>query len=45
MEYIYETHLHTWEASACALMPGAEYIEYMKNYTPKSAKVLTNPIK
>jgi len=31
MDYIYETHLHTWEASACALMPGAEYIEYMKN--------------
>lgn len=31
MEYIYETHLHTWEASACSLMPGAEYIEYMKS--------------
>ncbi len=31
MDYIYETHLHTKEASGCGVMTGAEYIEYMKN--------------
>lgn len=31
MEYIYETHLHTVEASACASMPGEEYPAYMKS--------------
>lgn len=31
MNYIYETHLHTCEASACGIMPGAEYIEFMKS--------------
>ena len=30
MEYIYETHLHTIEASACSGTPGAEHISYMK---------------
>ncbi len=29
MQYIYETHLHTIEASACSGTPGADYIEYM----------------
>ncbi len=31
MEYIFETHLHTTEASACSRTPGVEYIEYMKS--------------
>ena len=30
MEYIYETHLHTIEGSACSDTPAADYIEYMK---------------
>ena len=30
MRYIYETHLHTIEASACSRTPGEEYIDYMK---------------
>ena len=30
MEYIYETHLHTIEASACSSTPGEDYITYMK---------------
>ena len=30
MEYIYETHLHTIEASACSSTPGENYISYMK---------------
>lgn len=29
MEYIYETHLHTVEASACSSTPAADYIDYM----------------
>ena len=29
MGYLYETHLHTSEASACAMVPGADYISYM----------------
>ena len=29
MDYIYETHMHTSEASACAGTPGRDYIEYM----------------
>ncbi len=29
--YIYETHLHTCEASACGKVTGSDYIEYMKN--------------
>lgn len=31
MSYIYETHLHTNLASACARSSGAEYISYYKN--------------
>lgn len=31
MDYIYETHLHTSEASACGQLPGAEYIDFMKS--------------
>ena len=31
MEYIYETHLHTIEGSACSVTPAKNYIEYMKN--------------
>ena len=31
MNYIYETHLHTIEASACSRTPGADYIAYMKD--------------
>ena len=30
MPYLYETHLHTCEASACGKTPGREYPEYMK---------------
>ena len=30
MEYIYETHLHTIEGSACSDTPAKEYIEHMK---------------
>lgn len=30
MDYIYETHLHTCEASLCGIMPGAEYMDFMK---------------
>ncbi len=30
MEYIYETHLHTVEASACSNTSAVEYIDYMK---------------
>lgn len=30
MEYIYETHLHTIEGSACSDTPGKDYIEHMK---------------
>ncbi|MBE5845765.1 MAG: hypothetical protein E7302_16675 [Butyrivibrio sp.] len=29
MNYVYETHLHTLEASACSKTPAADYIEYM----------------
>ncbi|SEL12202.1 MULTISPECIES: PHP domain-containing protein [unclassified Butyrivibrio] len=29
MEYLYETHLHTMEASACSITPAGDYIEYM----------------
>ena len=29
-QYIYETHLHTIEASACSGTPGEDYIEYMQ---------------
>lgn len=28
--YLYETHLHTTEASACALISGAEHVRYYK---------------
>ncbi len=31
MKYVYETHLHTIEASACSRTPGADYIDYMKD--------------
>ncbi len=31
MKYIFETHLHTCQASACGVAHGREYIEYMKN--------------
>ncbi len=31
MKYIYETHLHTIEGSACSDTPGKEYIEHMKS--------------
>ena len=31
MNYIYETHLHTSEASLCGNLPGAEYIDFMKS--------------
>ena len=31
MKYVYETHLHTIEASACASTPGTNYITYMKS--------------
>ena len=31
MNYIYETHLHTIEGSACSRTPGADYIRYMKD--------------
>ncbi len=31
MNYVYETHLHTVEASACGRTPGADYIEHMKS--------------
>ena len=30
MDYIYETHLHTREASACGKTPGRDYISFMK---------------
>ena len=30
MDYIYETHLHTIEASACSTTPGEDYIAHMK---------------
>jgi hypothetical protein len=30
MAYLYETHLHTIEGSACSDTPGKEYIEHMK---------------
>ena len=30
MKYVYETHLHTIEASACARTKGEDYIDYMK---------------
>ena len=29
MSYLYETHLHTMEGSACSSTPAADYIEYM----------------
>ncbi|WP_051656596.1 PHP domain-containing protein [Butyrivibrio sp. AE3004] len=29
MNYLYETHLHTAEASACSCTPAVDYIEYM----------------
>ena len=29
MGFLYETHLHTCEASACGRVPGADYVEYM----------------
>ena len=31
MKYIYETHLHTIEASACSKTPAREYIDHMTN--------------
>lgn len=31
MMYLYETHLHTSEGSACGEVPGAAYIDFMKN--------------
>lgn len=31
MGYLYETHLHTCEASACAKVHGEDYIDYMIN--------------
>ena len=31
MSYIYETHLHTTAASACARSAGSEYISFYKN--------------
>ena len=31
MNYIYETHLHTVEASACGKVPGKDYITYMQD--------------
>ena len=31
MPYIYETHLHTIEGSACSDTPGKDYIEHMKS--------------
>ena len=31
MSYLYEVHLHTTAASACARSTGAEYIPYYKN--------------
>ncbi len=30
MKYVYETHLHTIEASACSRTPAEDYIDYMK---------------
>ncbi len=30
MEYVFETHLHTIEASACSGTPAVDYIDYMK---------------
>lgn len=30
MEYVYETHLHTIEGSACSDTPGKDYIDHMK---------------
>ena len=30
MEYVFETHLHTIEGSACSRTPAVEYIDYMK---------------
>ena len=30
MDYIYETHLHTYEASACGKAHGCDYISFMK---------------
>jgi hypothetical protein len=32
MSYVYETHLHTIEASACSVTPGEDYVEYMKAF-------------
>ena len=29
MQYLYETHLHTVEASACGKTPGKDYIDFM----------------
>lgn len=31
MSYLYEVHLHTNAASACARSAGSEYISYYKN--------------
>ncbi len=31
MAYVYETHLHTVEGSACARTPAVDYIDYMKD--------------
>ena len=31
MGYLYETHLHTLEGSACARVAGADYIDFMKS--------------
>jgi len=31
MKYLYETHLHTSEASACGRVSGQDYIDFMKN--------------
>ena len=31
MEYIYETHLHTLEGSACSNTPASDYIDFMRS--------------
>ena len=36
MEYIYETHLHTIEASACSSTPGEDHIAYGNFYWTSS---------
>ena len=31
MGYLYETHLHTFEGSACGRVAGADYVDYLKS--------------